>query len=89
MKYSRKILIEFLEHNAIAPKYEIIINKIAPSILQIKGGFYMTHFHQGLLPKYVTPDYPLDLLAISHYIYIVIKQINQLKHAIMKQPKIT
>lgn len=49
----------------------------------------MTHFHQGLLPKYVTPDYPLDLLANFHYIYIVIKRINQLKHTIMKQPKIT
>lgn len=33
MKYPRKILIEFLEHNAIAPKYEIIINKIAPLYL--------------------------------------------------------
>ena len=49
----------------------------------------MTHFHQGLLPKYVTPDHSLDLLAIFHYIYIVIKRINQLKHTIMKQPKIT
>ena len=49
----------------------------------------MTHFQQGLLPKYVTPDYPLDLIVDFHYIYIVIKQINQLKHIIMKQAKIT
>lgn len=85
-------ILEILDKNCLHNWHSVIIiklNLLTPIILTWSGFSFCDTFSQRLIKELIPKYVSFDLLTIFHYIYIVIKRINQLKHIIMKQPKIT